>query len=418
MAFNIPNGAFRLTPEEAGGQPNYTQALRDAFSNSQAATETAYKPKNMAEALLASQLQNKINKPKADDASNWYQAELKNMQATTGLNSANAQKIMQSYAQEKWLNDMLNNGGNPSHQQNQPSPQPGMPNQQPSPIDNSNNPNVSYDGPGPNYGAPTARNTFPNRFGKRPDEASQQPWVNGVNNMPQPGQPAPQQITPQVQQVSAGPQEQVLTPGNSQQEYLNKMWDEMPGARKALEARGIKKTTVAKVDPRTGLTSIMTTYPNGKITVQNSIGENGKMPLTNAVKTLNQNIIGQAPKAIKAIQAIKKAPSPFEIPYVPYFKGERKQHYSLTQSAAETYAKAKGWPNTGESIKAAYQILDRGTGESDHDYHQRLDTLQEQLKDDVKTSQDILDNKPSAQQETSQGKTIEYVLKNGRYVPK
>jgi len=87
MAFNIPNGAFRLTPEEAGGQPNYTQALRNAFLNSQDATETAYKPKTMAEQLLAAKLQNKINTPKSEDAANWYDLEKQAKQAE--INKAN-----------------------------------------------------------------------------------------------------------------------------------------------------------------------------------------------------------------------------------------------------------------------------------------------------------------------------------------
>ncbi len=76
MAFNIPNGAFRLTSEEAGGQPSYTQALQNAFKNSQEATETAYKPKNMAEQLLAAQLQNKIKQPYADNAEEAFRADM------------------------------------------------------------------------------------------------------------------------------------------------------------------------------------------------------------------------------------------------------------------------------------------------------------------------------------------------------
>jgi hypothetical protein len=58
VGFNLPNGAFRLSAAEATGQPDYQQALQNVFKNFQGAYDTAYKPKNMAEALRQAQLKN------------------------------------------------------------------------------------------------------------------------------------------------------------------------------------------------------------------------------------------------------------------------------------------------------------------------------------------------------------------------
>lgn len=67
------------------GAPDYQQALQNVFKNVQGAYDTAYKPKNMAEALLAAQLKNKH-----DSIINQYlprseEARIANTEAGTGL---------------------------------------------------------------------------------------------------------------------------------------------------------------------------------------------------------------------------------------------------------------------------------------------------------------------------------------------
>lgn len=94
VGFNLPNGAFRLTAEEAGGQPDYYKAIENAFKGIQNAAETAYKPKTMAEMLLAQQLANKFQAPRSERADEFAQADLNyknalSQQARMGLNPFN-----------------------------------------------------------------------------------------------------------------------------------------------------------------------------------------------------------------------------------------------------------------------------------------------------------------------------------------
>lgn len=83
---------FRQTAAEAGGQPDYMDALLKGFKGSQQAAETVMKPTNLAEALLKMQLENKMNKPKAEDAQGWYDLQKQ------GLQSENSMRGMQMEA--------------------------------------------------------------------------------------------------------------------------------------------------------------------------------------------------------------------------------------------------------------------------------------------------------------------------------
>lgn len=64
MVYSPVMGNFRLSGQEAGGQPDYGQALREGFQTS----ADVYKPKSASESLLAQMLQNKMNIPKAEHA--------------------------------------------------------------------------------------------------------------------------------------------------------------------------------------------------------------------------------------------------------------------------------------------------------------------------------------------------------------
>jgi len=73
MAFNLPGIPFQAT---STGTPDYGQALRSGFQTYNEGVDSSYKPKNMAEALLARQLENKMNRAKADYAQPMAEAEL------------------------------------------------------------------------------------------------------------------------------------------------------------------------------------------------------------------------------------------------------------------------------------------------------------------------------------------------------
>lgn len=220
---------------------------------------------------------------------------------------------------------------------------------------------------------------------------------------------------PQLPQTS-DQQSNIVNPGNASMYHLDELYNSDPRARQALEKRGFKQTQTTKYDPKTGMTTVLTTSPSGKVTLTSTGGTLGQggIPLTNAVKTQQQNIITNVPKAVRLIDSIISKPSPIELPG--YRKGARKAHDALVKEAAETYAKAKGWPNTISSIHDAEQILGRGMMESDSDYRERLVELQNELNRNVEDANNTLyPNKKGSQ---SNSGVIEYVRVNGRLVPK
>jgi hypothetical protein len=127
---------------------------------------------------------------------------------------------------------------------------------------------------------------------------------------------------------------------------------------------------------------------------------NNQLPLTNAMKTQLQNIVTGVPKVTKKIDDLISAPSPTTI--IGYKPNQRAQHASLVLEAAESYAKAKGWPNTNESIKAAREILDRHTFETDDAYRRRLRSLKNSLSRDYKDANETLHPVPAASGQQSE----------------
>ena len=87
MAYSPFKIGYKLSPEGVSGHPNYQKALQDTYANIQGAYDTAYKPKNLSEQLLAAQLANKINKPKAENAQLSFDTDIGYKQALT--NQAN-----------------------------------------------------------------------------------------------------------------------------------------------------------------------------------------------------------------------------------------------------------------------------------------------------------------------------------------
>ncbi len=110
-----------------------------------------------------------------------------------------------------------------------------------------------------------------------------------------------------------------------------------------------------------------------------------------AIKTLHENIIHMSPRAIESIEHLIKIPSPSEPWGFGAIKsGQKAAHNAAVSAAAETYAKAKGWPNTKGSIAEAKTILQRHSFETDHDYRERLRGYIGELKEGVKTSTQFL----------------------------
>lgn len=108
MVYSPIMNAFRLSPEEAGGQPDYINALKKGFEASNVGAEAAYRPKNLAEALLRSQLENKIKGSEANYADRLNQSLLAQRGASTSLSQATIDKYKQDAEQAAWKRNLLN----------------------------------------------------------------------------------------------------------------------------------------------------------------------------------------------------------------------------------------------------------------------------------------------------------------------
>ena len=358
MAANIQGVPFRFT---GSALPNFAEEYN--------------KPQSLAAKLLEAQLKNKhdsiINRylPRSEDARiNNILANTEGTRSNTGLDSirrkmmeAQANQATMEYQQNQAINDALNGG---STYTKPPATS----------YDNSDR-NVSADGPGVANSA-SAYDTFPGRRAPTSQSA--------------------QQPTQQPAQDS-----NIINQGNPELYSIDELYDSNPLARMGLNKRGYKKTQVTKYDPKTGSTSVVTTYPSGKVSVRLNKGTNDvAVPLTNAIKTQMQGIIAGVPKVNAKIDALKAAPSPIDI--IGYKPDQRAKHDALVRETAETYAKAKGWPNTNESIKTAIEILDRHKFESDAAYRKRLDEIKMSLRDDLRGAEQTLHPESSGEMKSTE----------------
>lgn len=101
MAYNVQPFNFKLTGKDYGAV-DLADSLRKGFKGYQELHEAANTPKKLAEALYAQQLQNKINKPKAEHAEEITMADLEHTRAGTAGTETNtyAQKIRNQFLPE------------------------------------------------------------------------------------------------------------------------------------------------------------------------------------------------------------------------------------------------------------------------------------------------------------------------------
>lgn len=363
MALNLPNFQ-KLDAADMGGF-DLANALRSGFKTYSDFHEAKMKPKTLSEALLAQQLSNKINTAKAKYAEQNEQAGLQLRQGNLGL-LPYRQKLLEAQAQAAGYGAEAAGRSNDFDKAMFDAYQSGS----------------------------TPKSTT--------DEPLQMPSDEGrdFSNLNKPKLPA---------------NTQVVNEGNANLSSFDELYDSSPYAKKMLEAKGYKKTQQTKYDPKTGVSTVITTYPSGKVTVSNAGGEPGgiAIPLTNAMKTQQQNIITNVPKVNRMIDSLVSKRSPMR--FSPDRAGAA-VHNALVKEAAETYAKAKGWPNTNESIKAAAEILDRGNFESDVDYRKRLKELKKELdRNTVEAQSTLYPNRKTAASDVG---AIEYIRDaSGRLVP-
>jgi hypothetical protein len=430
MVYSPTMPTMKLTAADMG-VPDYMNALRQGFQGA----ADVYKPKKAAEDLLAQALSNKINRPKAENAEEWFRSELNKNNASTGLSgaqtnyySAQVEKMLQQNAENRLFNQMLNGGVNEGYENapsnipdmhNAPitiprSPSGGMQSSVPAlAADNSGNQNVSYEGPGV-AASTSVHDTFPGRFKNRGVAPAEEEgstvlpdYARNLNAVSNPGNAENRSST-------------ILSPGDPSKEYLNKMYDSNIRFRKAMEDRGLTKKTSIHTNAGTGETSVITQWPNGKITSQTSTtSASGGPSATPASKTAQQSIVINAPKVNRLIDKIIESPSPATSAF--YRPAAKKQHSALVTEAAETLVKARSWPNTKGSIDKAETILERGWFESDSAYRKRLEGLKNEMSTNVEEANNFLSpgNKKSSSNSKSNSNIVEWTRDaNGKPIRK
>lgn len=366
MTFNIQGLPWKLTGADVGAV-DYADALAKGFKNYQGMAEAVNTPKRLSEALLAQQLQNKINTAKADYAERNEAAGLQstlagtentragtqNLRDTHGMSGLNRQLLQQkinSANYEAQLRDRINSAltGKSSPTRNEQS--------------NEDQGLKSQIAPAPGaIPAPTLKDNLTDGLGQR---------SNG----------------------------NVQSPGNPELYRLDYMVDSDPQAAAYIKKNyGLEKKVTPKFDPKTGVTSVITQYPSGKIEVTQSSANNGGFAtLTAAVKTKAENTINGVDNALpildRLIEGVEKGSVPGQW-IGKYFSPDQQATYeSEISKSAETFANALGYPNTNEGYTKAEHVVKRRERESDKNYAKRLKDLKEEALQRKKNSQKILNS--------------------------
>ncbi len=394
IGFNLPGVPFRAE----SNVPDYLGALSRGMT-------IGNQPKKQSEELLASMLQNKINAAKAKYAMQNEAANLASTQTGTSLNNLKLQQIQNEMAQNKMFQDLMS-GRQPQNQQSTPIAPQGIQG-----VSDYSDNGMPGEGPGVAASA-SAYDTFPGRRANRPQAQ------NVSQNVPQ----ANSSIVPQApnlqQNISNGlshGNKQLASEGDPNLYHIDQMYDQYPWFRKKLEKEGYKKTQTTKYDPKTGTTTTITTSPSGKTEISTiSGGGNGKMPLTNDVKSRMQKVVALAPQVIKDIEDLKNTPSPARIPFAPWWKPDQRNAFQRkVKELSESLAVAKAWPSVLGSIERAEEIINRGDYESTDAYKKALDDVIKKIKEAESNAQETL-GQSKENKKTDSDKVLVFNPQTGR----
>ena len=332
MPYNPVQETSLLTNEQMG-LPNYGEAIKQGMLGAQRSMQTAIKPKELAEKLLAYHLENKQRQ-----ILNQFLPQSESLRmASMGLrNSIMGNDLAESNYKTNLMKSLF--GGGPDNAAAQNS-----------------------------YGQ--------NDITQSPSEQN----PSGDNYIDQYGQILPSEEA-YNQASNAAPETEDNFNAQSRAQHGNQ--NQIAG----LDINKIKSNPALAAAAKSLLGFDVTAEtPQEKVDRQI---ETYNAKLTNAQKTQHQNVVNNTIKLSRKINELIEAPSPTELPF--YRPNSRAVHSSLVKSASETYAKAKGWPNTNESIRAAQSILDRHTAEGDDSYRERLKNEMKDLVLDAGISEKIL----------------------------
>lgn len=352
----------QLSAVEYGGMPDIGEAIRSGFKTAREASDTAFKPHQLSAELLKAQLNNMINKPKAEHAEDITLADLANKRASTGLMGAQAS----SYPSQNELRALQIAAARREAENNklvQDALRTGL-----TPPTNASNEN-----------APAIPNT---------------PGANPV------GEGLAE--TMQTQKPNAPT---VLSEGDPNLYNVDKLYSTQPALRKELEKRGYKQTQTVKIDPKTGASHIVRTLPSGRVELISQMAPSSTdSAITNTIRTSNQKVVNQAPLLLKGIEKLITLPSPSHYGNLSLSPNDRARNATFVKAQADNYIAAMDWPKTNESFHAAREILGRNDYETDAAYRKRL-------KEDI--IPDIKERYENSQKILAQGTSLANKIKSG-----
>lgn len=376
MAFQFPN--FLAAPID---RPDYS-GIGDAVSN-------FYAGKAMPNDDLIKRVQAQFAKPNAEAA--LAGTKLSNRKSQLEIEKY-AYDLAQQKAMEQMLKQALSGGGGQAGSApvmggagggNMTIPQQPAQPSAPLPMTYANAPSNILG------------NIIPD-MGNAMSQALQQPGGNPV---------APPALAQQPEEHN----EITINKGSPHLAGVDRLYDENPLSRAFLEAKGFKKKQEVKFDNKTGKTSILTTYPSGRMTLQSaggSIATGEGIPLTSKMISKHQNIVSSIDNALPVIQEILdlnkqekgtngKEKDKYWEPYprtgsehwyqfglgsVPGYKSAATKYEALVNSALDSLVGAYGLPSTNEGIETVRKQLQIGHGETDAAYTRRIKELVKDLE--------------------------------------
>lgn len=417
MPVNYPS-IRALTRDDVGAYnnvPDYAGALSKGMDLFQKTYESAYKPRNLENKAISEEQANQINAPYAAGAKDIYNLDVQQKQALLNQLKQTMNQKQQDYNDKMFLQNLIN-GTTSNSSRNNRSNIPSLSGYNApsdlnitqakgiqSPSNYSDN-GMSAEGPGISA-SPSAYDTFPGRRTGKPRIEHQ--------NVPQENMDSSITSVPDLSQnIKNGLEnknnEQILNSGNPKLERLNEVYDNYPQYRKKLEDMGYKKTQTTKYDPKTGIASVMTTYPNGKVTVQATVPESGENnPATMAIRTASQKTINAIHNATPIIDKLIQDTKNGDVPgqwIGHYFHPDlQAAYFSNVIQSSDTLAGGLGFPATNEGLHQAQQTIIRKPRESDAGYIKRLEDLKVDMATRKKNAQVILEKGVSTKNKEKKG---------------
>ncbi len=189
----------------------------------------------------------------------------------------------------------------------------------------------------------------------------------------------------------ANPNEQVISPGSPQLSGINEWYENNPMDRPELEKRGFKKVQQIKID-KTGKATLITKYPDGKITVT-SMNANDKdgngIPLTNKMISQHQNVVASVDVAVPVLDKIIDMKNS-EYSTFGGWSNKGAKYAAVVSQALDSLLGAFGLPQTNEGIKTIREQLEIGRFEGPVEYRNRIKELKEDILKRQKYSEGLV----------------------------